>query len=359
MEDKVSSSEVVNSNSTVDEAVVSNALSFTIGSGFRLIASGGNNYVMVFDNGSFCSLNPYSPSGLKVMDKYTIGEHMGDDCFEGTDEVTSEKMAIKVVSSSDFFELSQEVNIYHQLHHTEDINRVGFVKPLWNGQVGRFRALVTPMLGFTLLSHFEEYGKFSLNTVAKLGLQMLHRLRTLHSVGYVYRSYKMEHFLMGVGDASGICHLIDFGKCNYTAHQFIRNCEDDTSGDSFCFGGRSKFASIFVHKGRNSHVWDDIEAICYMLVEFLVGSLPWSSFPFDSYRDKWKMTHDMKVQLSNEKTCAGVPDSLMQVLCSSVSRVNEVDYEYIASVFNGLIVEGGMETFPVDLELNWPDSSAN
>lgn len=51
---------------------------------------------------------------------------------------------------------------------------------------------------------------FSKSTAFLLGIQLLERLRDLHSLGYVHNDIKLENILIGYKDPGKI-YLIDFG----------------------------------------------------------------------------------------------------------------------------------------------------
>jgi serine/threonine protein kinase len=60
--------------------------------------------------------------------------------------------------------------------------------------------LVMTFVGPSLADLFTACNsKFSLKTVLLLAEQMISRLETLHSKGFIHRDVKPENFLMGVG----------------------------------------------------------------------------------------------------------------------------------------------------------------
>ena len=54
---------------------------------------------------------------------------------------------------------------------------------------------------------------FSLKTCLIVGLQILDRLKQLHSLGFIYRDVKPENFLIGSiqGPLSSMVYMVDFG----------------------------------------------------------------------------------------------------------------------------------------------------
>ena len=54
---------------------------------------------------------------------------------------------------------------------------------------------------------------FSLKTTLMIADQMILRLKSLHSLGYIHRDLKPHNIMIGFGENNSIIHLIDFGIC--------------------------------------------------------------------------------------------------------------------------------------------------
>ena len=53
--------------------------------------------------------------------------------------------------------------------------------------------------------------KFTLENVLMITLQLLYRLKILHSLGYVHRDIKPANLLFGLDLKIDVLHVIDFG----------------------------------------------------------------------------------------------------------------------------------------------------
>jgi serine/threonine protein kinase len=67
------------------------------------------------------------------------------------------------------------------------------------------------LLGESLNSLLSQQTKFKLPTVVDLGRQVLGRLKSLHSKGFVHRDVKPPNLLLSRRSGSKKVYLIDFG----------------------------------------------------------------------------------------------------------------------------------------------------
>lgn len=123
-------------------------------------------------------------------------------------------------------------------------------------------------------------GKFSLKTTLLLGIQVVERLEFLHSKGFVYRDIKPENFVMGLGKMSNLLYVIDYGLCK-------RYKDEKTSlhypyREDRQLTGTIRYSSLNSHLGIEQSRRDDLESLCYMMIYFVKGKLPWQGFKNDS-----------------------------------------------------------------------------
>ena len=72
--------------------------------------------------------------------------------------------------------------------------------------------MVIEMLGPSLEDLFNYCGrKFSLKTVLLLADQLIDRISTLHTKGYLHRDLKPENILIGLEENASTLYLIDYG----------------------------------------------------------------------------------------------------------------------------------------------------
>ena len=116
---------------------------------------------------------------------------------------------------------------------------------------------------------------------------------------------KPDNFLIGKGAKSAIIYIIDFGLAKRykdpktNQHIIYKNNKNLT--------GTARYASINTHMGIEQSRRDDIEGICYVVLYFLRGSLPWQGLTAHNKDDKYKKIMETKMSTSVESLCKGLP----------------------------------------------------
>jgi serine/threonine protein kinase len=115
---------------------------------------------------------------------------------------------------------------------------------------------------------------------------------------------------MGLEDKSSVLFLIDFGLSKkYRSSKTFQHISFITNKK---LTGTARYASINALHGCEQSRRDDMEAIGYVLMYFLRGSLPWQGLKIDNKDDRYQKIYEKKKATSAEELCKGFPgDSLM------------------------------------------------
>jgi serine/threonine protein kinase len=267
-----------------------------------------------------------------------LGEGAFGEVVEAFDVLSQHSVAIKVGFDSRM-DAGREAHV-HQL--VDGV--LGFPRFYSSGMLQNQGFLVLESLGPSLeLLRQWCAGRFSLATVCRIGHQMIALIEELHQVQLVHRDLKPANFLIGRRERRNQLHLIDFGlaRCyrrfdGVTHQSFRTNC---------AFVGNARYASVNAHMGCEQSRRDDMEAIVFMLIDFLTGSLPW----VESSRNATVL----KATTSIEVLCAGAPSEFADILAHIRALEFEQKPDY-SSYKHKLVAAVGEDCceLPLDWEAN-------
>jgi serine/threonine protein kinase len=139
----------------------------------------------------------------------------------------------------------------------------------------------------------------------------------MHAKNFVHRDIKPDNFLVGTGKNSDRVYLIDYG--------LAKKYRDPRTGlhmpfkDNKSLTGTARYASINTHLGIgkvlcNNIIFslepsrrDDLEAIGYVLMYFLRGTLPWQGVKASTKKEKYEKIMEKKIATPIETLCNGYP----------------------------------------------------
>ena len=282
-------------------------------------------------------------SPLTILGKYVVKNSIGAGSFgtiyNAVDSESQADVAIKLEPIKNKHpQLEYESRLYQQLAGGAGIPLVHTF-----GRDGDFNVLVMDKLGQDLESLFNRCSrKFSIKTVAMLGEQMVERLEYIHSKNFIHRDIKPDNFLMGMGPFRNVVFLVDFGLAKCYRHESGEHIKyrDDKS-----LTGTARYASISTHKGHEQSRKDDLEALGYVLVYFLKGSLPWQGLG-SSVQNKTVRIGEIKGSVSATQLCEGLPAELTLYLeyCRNLSFQDRPNYTYLRGLFRGILERHNMVT---------------
>lgn len=278
--------------------------------------------------------------GVNFRLRRKIGSGSCGEVFSGRNAETGEQVAIKLEKVE-----SKRPMLLHEAHLYSALKgEVGIPKVHWHGTESEFNVMVMDRLGPSLQNLFDACNrKFSLKTVLMIADQMITRVEQVHAKDYLHRDIKPDNFLIGghqVGKA-GLVHIIDFGLSK--RYRERKTQKHVAFGEGKGFLGTARFASLNAHRGTVQGRRDDLEAIGYVLVYFLCGSLPWQGIKADTKPELYKRIAEMKESIPTEKLCEHLPIEFATFLdyCQGLSFTEKPDYSYLRSLFQDLFESKG------------------
>ena len=218
------------------------------------------------------------------------------------------------------------------------------------GFSGSYNIMVMELLGKSLEDLFQENGKkFSLKTVLMVADQMLERIEFIHNKHIIHRDIKPDNFVMGLGNKNQTVYLLDFGLAKkYRSSRTLQHIKFNINRK---LTGTARYASINALRGCEQSRRDDLEAIGYVLMYFLKGSLPWQGLRVDRREDRYKKIYEKKKATTPEELCAGFPSELAEYVryTRNLEFEQNPDYQYLRGLFKS-ILEGKYEN---DLMFDW------
>ena len=161
------------------------------------------------------------------------------------------------------------------------------------GFSGHYNIMVMELLGKSLEDLFQDSKRrFSLKTVCLLAHQMLDRMEFIHNKHIIHRDIKPDNFVMGLNNKCDIVYILDFGLAKkYRSSRTLQHIKFNINKK---LTGTARYASINALRGCEQSRRDDLEAIGYVLMYFLRGSLPWQGLKVNKGEDRYKKIYQKK-----------------------------------------------------------------
>ncbi|XP_034273635.1 tau-tubulin kinase 2 isoform X1 [Pantherophis guttatus] len=292
--------------------------------------------------------------GILVKERWKVIKKIGGggfgEIYDAMDILTRENVALKVESAQQPKQvLKMEVAVLKKLQGKDHICRfVGC------GRNDRFNYVVMQLQGRNLadLRRSQTRGTFTISTTLRLGKQILESIESIHLVGFLHRDIKPSNFAMGRFPSTWRkCYMLDFGL----ARQFTNSCGDVRPPRAVAgFRGTVRYASVNAHRNREMGRHDDLWSLFYMLVEFVVGQLPWRKIKDKEQVGSIKERYDHRLMLKH------LPQEFNIFLdhISSLDYFTKPDYQLLMSVFDNSMKNFGVtESDLFDWEKSGADGS--
>jgi len=291
---------------------------------------------------------------LRVGGSYRLGKKIGAGSFGsvyiGTHVQTGEEVAVKLESvKSKHPQLLYESKLYKIL-----AGGVGIPKIYWYGVEGDYNVMVIDILGPSLEDFFNHCNrKLSLKSVLLLADQMIQRIEYMHSKHVMHRDIKPDNFVMGLGKENQQVHVIDFGLAKKFRDPRTQQHIPYREGKNLT--GTARYCSVNTHRGIEQSRRDDVEAIGYVLMYFLRGSLPWQGLNAHDKKEKYAKIMEKKMSTPPEELCRHFPAEFAVYLnyCRNLRFEDRPDYTYLRQLLKTLFFRQGYQD---DSGFEWVES---
>jgi len=295
--------------------------------------------------------NVISDMDIRIAGRYRLGRKIGGgsfgDIYLATDMTTHEEVAVKLEhAKTKHPQLHVECKFYKVMQ-----GGVGIPLVKYYGQEGEYNVMVMELLGPSLEDLFNFCNrKLSLKTVLLLADQLISRIEFIHGKNFIHRDMKPDNFLMGLGKKGNLVYVIDFGLAkkfrDQRTHQHIPYREHKN------LTGTARYTSINTHLGIEQSRRDDMEALGYILMYFLNGTLPWQGLRAKTKAQKYEKISEKKLSTPVEELCKGAPAEFAtyQNYVRSLRFEEKPDYAYLRQLIRNLFHRQG---FSYDYVFDW------
>ena len=149
-------------------------------------------------------------------------------------------------------------------------------------------------------------------------------------------------YLFAFFKKSNIIYAIDFG--------LSKKYKDSKTGlhipyrDGKSLTGTARYASINTHLGIEQSRRDDIEALGYMMVYFMKGSLPWQGMVINDPKKKYDRIKQLKYDIKLEDLCAGLPKECIHFIqyARDMKFEDRPDYDFLRGLLRKAAKNNGL-----------------
>ena len=220
------------------------------------------------------------------------------------------------------------------------------------GYSGDHNVLIMELMGKSLEDLFKNLPnkKMSIRCVCNLGYQMIDIMEYIHNKHIIHRDIKPDNFVMGKGAKSKYLFLLDFGLSKkYRSSTTLKHYPLIKRKK---LTGTARYASINALNGMTQSRRDDLEAIGYVLMYFLIGKLPWQGMVNKNKDERYLRIMEVKRDTTPEQLCKGFPPEFERYISytRNLEYEEQPDYDLLKNLFLKVLKDEG---YNLDYYYDW------
>ena len=285
--------------------------------------------------------NNYEPQiGQVLFNKYTLVKKLGAGSFGSiySAKENNNWYAIKFENKNkgqNLLENEAYIMSYLSGHRIPAVKSFGYS--------GDYNVLIMELMGKSLEDLFENLPnkKMTLRCVCNLGIQMIEIMEFIHNKHIIHRDIKPDNFVMGRGTKSKFLYLLDFGLSKkYRSSTTLKHYPLIKRKK---LTGTARYASINALNGITQSRRDDLEAIGYVLMYFLIGRLPWQGLVNKNKDDRYLRIMEVKRDTTPEELCKGFPPEFERYVSytRNLEYEDDPDYSLLKNLFLKVLNDEG------------------
>ena len=272
----------------------------------------------------------YEMNGRIFFKKYKIKKFIANGCFGEVylgENITNKKLfAVKI---EDRKSLKTKV-LEKEAYYLYNLKGYGIPEVISYGYSGKYNILIETLLGKSLYD-LNLKNKFTIKDISMIGIQIIDRLKFIHSKFVIHCDIKPQNFLVAHHDSS-IIYICDFGNAQkYRSsltgkHVRMKKCK------KYYF--TPFYSSINSQLGYQPSRRDDLESLGYVLI-YLFKGLPWEKIKFKNIDDYKNKIINFKKKIDLKKLCEQLPFEIYEYIkyVRGLKFEETPNYTYLKSLF--------------------------
>ena len=305
-----------------------------------------NDNLFIQNKDEVINLSNYIFSTKKI-----IGTGSFINTYIGYNMENNREVAVKI--NKEKKKLTTSVIEIEVLKKTKGI--IGFPEIQYFQKYKRYDIVIQDLLGPSLKKLINFYGgPFDINTIGLIGIEIITRIKALHSLGILHNDLKPSNFSWGIFINNNIEYrktifMIDFGLCTLYKKLIKDNLiyldEENNDNKSFISDhhykryGNLEYMSIDVLNGKRATRKTEMESFIYIIIFLFKLKLPWSSVKSKSYLDRLNKIRQIHYITKLDKLCEGIPYQILFILnhIRNLPYDERPNYELYEKVLKDLI----------------------